>query len=151
MTLLCLFLISTSGVVLFYHFCQHAHQTVYSFYIDETEELCAENALIYCDNHASCCQHHHDEHSSSKPCCDHHKSFHKIVKLTNSYTFSEQIKSPKPLSLKLLFEPFTELMALNEISLSNKELYFDYPPEVPKTLRSGRDIVTSYQTLKLDC
>ncbi len=153
--LLLLFLISTSGVVLFYHFCAHAHQTIYSFYIDETEELCAESAMINGDiipHDDHCCnenlEHHNQDHNK---CCKHHQSFHKALKLNTNYTSSKQLKSPKPLELLLLFDSFTLVFDNNEYTLLRNTILENTPPEAPTYLFSGKDIVTNFCTLKLDC
>ncbi len=158
MFLLCLFLISTSGIVLFYHFCKHAHQTLYSFYIDETEELCAENAILHDDlipHDDHCCSPDLDHHDhalyDNHKCCQQHKTFHKSIKLNTSFTSTKQLKSPKPSQLSLLFEPFTEVLVLLDTNPLILNLLFDSPPESPKYSYTGRDIVTQQQALKLDC
>ncbi len=153
--LLFLFLVSTSGVVLFYHICSHAQQTIYSFYIDETEELCEESAIINGDmipHDDHCCSEeleHHD-HSHNK-CCDHHQSFHKALKLNTTFTISKQLKSPEPLVLSLLFESYTILLEDKDIYLFKSTFFENIPPESPTYLFSGKDIVTNFRTLKLDC
>ncbi len=153
--LLFLFLISTSGVVLFYHFCSHAHQTIYSFYIDETEELCAESAVINGDiipHEDHCCNEELDHHNQyHNKCCDHHQSFHKAVKLNTNYTISKQLKSPKPLELSLLFDSYTLLLDNNDFRLFRNNIFENTPPESPSYLFSGKEIVTNFHNLKLDC
>jgi len=153
--LLFLFLISTSGVVLFYHFCSHAHETIYSFYIDDTEELCAESAITHDDvipHDDHCCNEEFDLHDHSyNKCCDNHQSFHKTVKLDSNYTFSKQLKSPKPMELSLLFETYTLLLEINIQDHFKKPFFENTPPESPSCLLSGKDIVTNFKTLKLDC
>ncbi len=154
--LLGLFLISTSGIVLFYHFCKHSHHTIYSFYIDDTQELCAENAILYDDfipHDDHCCSEeldHHD-HSDNNKCCQKHKSFQKTVKINLSYTYTKQLKSPKPLELKLFFEQYTEVFFTDNLYTLSLNLLFKSPPDSPKLQLTGRDIITHHQTLKLDC
>jgi hypothetical protein len=152
--ILCLFLISTSGVVLFYHFCQHSNQMLYSVFIDETEDMCAENALI-CEtphqHHNHCCQQESKTFlSKDESCCQHHQSFYKTIKLNTTYLIAKKLSSPKSTQLSLLFSTYlinSERDANQE--LQGKALLRNFPPSSTIFKLSGRDIVTFHHSLKI--
>ncbi len=152
--ILCLFLISTSGVVLFYHFCQHSNQMLYSVFIDETEDMCAENALI-CEtphqHHDHCCQQESKKHLyKEESCCQHHQSFFKTIKLNTTYLVAEKLSSPKSTQLSLLFSTYLikPQRGFNQ-ELQGMGLSRDFPPSSPIFNFSGRDIATFHHALKL--
>ncbi len=152
--LLALFMISTSGIVFFYHFCKHSHQTTYSFFIDTTEEVCAENYKLQDKDisHTNCCESEvlHQIYSNNK-CCAQHKSYSKTVKLNNVYTFTKKIDSPKPLVLGLLYAVIPTSLIIKDQEGIFYNLRDYTPPESPVNIRSGKEIITHHESFKLDC
>ena len=145
---LCLFVLSTSGVVLFYHYCQHGHKYVYSMYVDATQELCQENAeLQHLNLHQDCC---HQE-TNDIHCCKNHQSHYKTVQLKNDYEFSARQTTPKPITLILLNIEKPQQVDILYSSLIQKELKKELPPEIPLFNPSGKDLVTFQHTLKIAC
>ena len=147
---LCLFVLSTSGMVLFYHYCQHANQMVISVYIDSTQELCQENAATL---HQSL-HHNHDcchQNPEEKGCCKNHDSNLKTVQLKNTYNFSDRQSAPKPTRLSLLQveTPFQIDVICN--SLNQSGLSRELPPEIPLKKLSGKEILTLHHTFKIAC
>ena len=146
-----LFLLSTSGMVLFYHYCQHAHEMVFSMYVDSTQELCHENAVALHKNHC----HSHDcdyaEESNKKPCCEHHQSKHKIVQLKTHYTLSYRLTTPQPTLLSLFENNNVNQTDIIYSSLVQDGILKELPPEISLHQPSGRELVTSFHTLKIAC
>jgi len=137
-------------MVLFYHYCQHADQLVYSVYIDATQELCEENAEIENHNH-----HHHnaccDHKSKEDSCCENHKSDSKTLKIKNEFNVSDRQTTPKTVSLSLLLAKSPQQVDIIHTSLTKTGLFQEIPPEIPLFLPTGRELVTSYHALKIAC
>ncbi len=148
---LLLFLLSTSGMVLFSHYCQHADQLVYSVFIDSTQELCQENSdtllHIHHRHHDDCCSHK----STEDNCCKNHQSDTKTIKLKNDYTFSDRQTTPKTASLSLLLSITQQQVNIIGTSLIKTGLLKELPSEMPLVLPTGRELVTLYNTLKIAC
>lgn len=146
---LCFFLMSTSGMVLFYHFCQHSNKTLVSLYIDTTQKLC-EQSINNCSNTI---------HSHKKLCCysqkenanhnhHQHKSNYKTVKIHTVYSSTNQQTLPKPISLLVLS---FSIPLETSITINNKGVFRELPMEIPILLPSGREIITSNHSLKIHC
>ncbi len=148
---LCIFLLSTSGMILFYHYCQHANEFVFSMYIDSTEELCEENAkmlhmLNHDDSHC-CCQHH----GHQKDCCENHQSNSKTLKLKDDFNFAERQTTPKPVLITLLLPEAFDQIDIFHTLLIKYNLPKEIPPETPINLPTGKEWVTSHHSLKIAC
>ncbi len=146
-----LFLLSTSGLVFFYHYCIHAHELVYSVFIDSTEDICEENAIINHDHfhhNDQCC---HAEETSDHDCCDNHHSSNKIVKLTSAFQFSERQQTPKPILVSLLQQETILQLDYFHALLLEKDFSGEIPPEKPLINTNGRQIITKHHTLKIAC
>ncbi len=152
--LLAFFMISTSGIVFFYHFCTHSHETTYSFFIDTTDETCAENNKLHDEDitHSKCCEFEVEHQIRIKNnCCAQHKSYSKTVKLDSVYTFTKKTDSPKPIVIGLLYAICPTIVFLQDQEQASANFRCNIPPESPISIRSGRDIITHYESFKLDC
>ncbi|GAF04990.1 HYC_CC_PP family protein [Saccharicrinis fermentans] len=148
---LCFFLLSTSGMILFYHYCLHSHQMVFSVYIDATQELCQENALTFHDHTLSeeCCNHHSE--NAKDDCCENHKSDQEMVKLKDEYNFSDRQSTPRPTTLLLINTDEPTLLEAIPASITNKGLFKKLPPGTPLFILKGKELVTLHQALKVAC
>lgn len=139
-------------MVLYYHFCQHANEMVYSVYIDATEDLCEDNAEILLhsthQHHSDCCS----SQPKEKDCCDHHDSSNKSVKLKTDYNISDRQTAPKPNILSLLID----INAPHQIDVLHSSLFDngiirELPPETSLLEHTGREIITLHHTFKIAC
>ncbi len=150
---LCLFLLSTNGMVLFYHYCGHDNALVYSMFVDDTSDQCKENAEAEFQIHhaqAECC--YHDNNTlDNQDCCKEHKTYTKTLKLKNVFNFSDRQATPKPIWLKLWIADIAQNIYLTHCTLHIAESWRDLPVEKPLFQRSGIQLLTLYHTLKIAC
>lgn len=146
--LLGLFLVSTSGMVMYYHFCQYSNEVVVSVYVDSTAESCSESAhhKIHEDLHtcAGCCTVHEED-----KCCDDHQTNSKTAKLDIPLSFSNEEIAIEPSTLELPFENI-KLELRSEIVTQNNSQYYNFKEHKPIPIY-GRDLVTYLNTFKVYC
>ncbi len=150
---LCLFLLSTNGMVLFYHYCQYGNTLVYSVFVDATSDQCKENADAELHIHhpeAECCYHDNNK-LDNQDCCKEHKTFTKTLKLKNDYNFSDRQATPKPIWLKLWIADLAQNIDLRHCDLHIAEGWRELPFEKPLFQPSGTQLLTLYHTFKIAC
>lgn len=155
---LCLFLLSTNGMVLFYHYCQHGNTLVYSMFVDATHDQCKENAVADLHTHhpqAECCSHDNNSldtnNLDNQDYCKEHKTYTKTLKLKNDYNFSDRQATPKPIWLKLWIADLAQNIDVPHCALHIAEGWRELPLEKPLFQRSGTQLLTLYHTFKIAC
>ncbi len=141
--LLCFYFISTSGFIVYYHFCSEADQSFFSVYIDNTEEYC-EQAHLANQDHSECS--HCSEHGG---CCQNHNTTTYAARLAISFDTPTKGATPTPIFTSLLFSAYTIL---------NHTLFEENEPntptfntaDIPPRTYSGRELLIQHQSLKLD-
>ncbi len=142
--LLCFYLISTSGLVVYYHFCSDSNQPFYSVYVDNTEDYCKESAIAHQHTDTCCC--HADE---SQSCCHNHNTSTFSARLIVPFYNTDTKTVPHPVFSKLFIQAFTILnLSLYEEYNSNTSLYID--TEARPIISYGKELHIKHQSLKLD-
>lgn len=146
--LLAVFLLSTSGMVMYYHFCQYSDDMVVSVFIDSTSDSCTKSAhtKLHEDEHtcANCCNIAHTD-----KCCDDHKSTSKTAKLNIPLTFSNDEIAIEPCALELPFEYVSLNSHLEQINLN---IPYKYKLREFKPVSVyGRTLVTFLNSFKVYC
>ncbi|MFV0365693.1 MAG: HYC_CC_PP family protein [Mangrovibacterium sp.] len=80
-------LLSTTGVVFYYHYCKGSEQKYVSMYVDNTQELCHEQKH---DAAHDCCQ----TEKETNDCCEDHNVDTISYKLTDFFLASEKHTIP---------------------------------------------------------
>ena len=150
---LCLFLMSTGGMILFHHTCKHADKIFVSLYIDATPELCEASynlceSTLHSHEHVCCSSEDEDTHHHENNGEHEHKSTYTTAKINTVYTSSDQLTLPKPITLSVLsinipFEATSYII--------DKTQFKELPPELPTFLQSGREIITYNHSFKIHC
>lgn len=158
---LCLFLLSTNGMVLFYHYCQHGNTLAYSMFIDATSDQCKGNANEDAEFHnhhpeVDCCDHDYNDQDNQDCCkehksCKEHKTSTKTLKLKNEYHYSEKQATPKPIWLKLWIADIIQHSDLPHCALHIAGGWRELPLEKPLFQHSGTQLLTLYHTFKIAC
>ncbi len=150
---LCLFLLSTNGMVLFYHYCQHGTTLVYSVFVDATNDQCKENADAEFHIHhpeLDCCANDYTTQDNQNS-CNEHKTATKTLKLKNDYNFSDRQATPKPIWLKLWIADILLNIDIPHCALPIAEGWRELPLEKPLFQHSGTQLLTLYHTFKIAC
>ncbi|SMO44426.1 hypothetical protein SAMN06265379_101848 [Saccharicrinis carchari] len=155
---LAMFLLSTNGMVLFYHYCQHGSTVEYVMFMDSTYDQCRENATDHCHIHhpeKECCEQHNDKlnenFNEEHFCCSDHKTYTKTLKLKNEYNSSDRQAMPKPICLELFLSNISPGLSISNHTIFTTEGWRELPLEKPLFQYSGTQLVTLYRTLKIAC
>ncbi|MFV0290838.1 MAG: hypothetical protein ACK5IJ_08065 [Mangrovibacterium sp.] len=144
------FLISTTGVVFYYHTCQASTQRYVSVYIDLTEELCHEQK--HHDHHTCCSNENENNSTEGDTCCPEHQVQTLSYRLTENLLSSEEISIlPIDLCFNILFYSShkTELQELNAFNKSNAIPLSIFNLDGKKNY--GRIVTIRQHNLKLYC
>ncbi|MFV0554263.1 MAG: HYC_CC_PP family protein [Mangrovibacterium sp.] len=138
-------LLSTTGVVFYYHTCQSSSKEFVSIYVDNTEELCRNQ---YHSKENACC---HAEQAAKEDCCDTHHANSVSIRLTDQFLASELQAIP---SISFFVLACELLRYVDDLSLEliSEDFHFSPPlADIASPKNYGKILSIRQHKLKLDC